>query len=59
MAIGFPTGRKDRIDSSSLGYYRVRQRENNNVIKICLSNEVVKPDGFRLSAYSYRNKKKT
>ena len=44
MAIGFPTGRQ-AIDSSSLGYYRVRKRENNDDIKTRLSNEVVKPDG--------------
>ena len=36
---------RQAIDSSSLGYYRVRQRENNNDIKTRLSNEVVKPDG--------------
>ena len=30
--VGFPTGRQ-AIDSSSLGYYRVRKRENNNDIK--------------------------
>ena len=44
MAIGFPTGRQ-ATDSSSLGYYSVRQRENNDDIKTHLSNEVGKPDG--------------
>ena len=44
--VGRVSNWKERqIDSSSLGYYSVRQRENNNDIKTHLSNEVVKPDG--------------